>query len=112
VTPYVQVDEYTLAIAAEVQQVAHEMRRTPAQVALNWIRQRGDTLIPILGARRLSQLQDNLACLEFRLSDAQMQRLNEVSKIALGFPHELLAQDNTRQALFAGTLELIDQRRS
>jgi len=112
VTSFVQVDEHTLAIAAEVQQVAHEIGRTPAQAALNWIRQRGDNLIPILGARRLSQLQENITCLEFRLSDAQMQRLNEVSKIDLGFPYDMLASDLWRQSLFAGTYDLIDQRRS
>jgi aryl-alcohol dehydrogenase-like predicted oxidoreductase len=112
VTSFVRVDDQTLAIAAAVQQVADEMRRTPAQVALNWIRQRGNNLIPILGARRLSQLQDNMACLEFRLSDAQMQRLNAVSKIDLGFPYEMLARDDTRKSLFAGIPDLIDQRRS
>ena len=112
VSPYVRVDEHTLAIAAEVQKVAQEIGRTPAQVALNWIRQRGDNLIPILGARKLSQLQDNMACLEFRLSDAQLQRLNEVSKIDLGFPQEMLARDITRESLFGGIPELIDQRRS
>jgi aryl-alcohol dehydrogenase-like predicted oxidoreductase len=112
VMPYVRVDASTLAITSEVQKVAQELRRTPSQVALNWIRQRGDNLIPILGARRLSQLQDNLACLEFRLSDAQLQRLNAVSKIDLGFPHELLAGDLSRQSLFAGLHDLIDQRRT
>jgi aryl-alcohol dehydrogenase-like predicted oxidoreductase len=112
VTSFVRVDDQTLAIAAAVQQVADEMRRTPAQVALNWIRQRGDNLIPILGARRLSQLQDNMACLEFRLGDAQLQRLNEVSKIDLGFPHENLASDLWRQSLFAGIYDLIDERHS
>ncbi len=112
VTSFVRVDEQTLAIAAEVERVAQEMRRTPAQVALNWIRQRGDNLIPILGARKLSQLQDNLACLEFRLSDAQLQRLNAVSKIDLGFPYEMLARDDTRKGLFAGIPDLIDLRRS
>jgi aryl-alcohol dehydrogenase-like predicted oxidoreductase len=113
-TSFVRVDDYTLAIAAAVQQVADELRRTPAQVALNWIRQRGENLIPILGARRLSQLQDNLACLEFRLSDAQLQRLNEVSKIDLGFPQDMLARDaqHMRDMLFAGIPDLIDQRRS
>ena len=111
-TSYVRVDEFTLAIAAAVQKVADEILRTPAQVALNWIRQRGDTLIPILGARRLSQLRDNMACLEFRLSDAQLQRLNAVSKIDLGFPYEMLARDDTRKSLFAGVPDLIDQRRS
>lgn len=112
VTSLVRVDDRTLAIAAAVQQVADELRRTPAQVALNWIRQRGDNLIPILGARRLSQLQDNMACLEFRLSDAQLQRLNAVSKIDLGFPYEMLARDDTRKSLFAGIYDLLDQRRS
>src|SRR5258708_3676495 len=111
-TSFVRVDDYTLRVAAAVQQVADELRRTPAQVALNWIRQRVDTLIPLLGARRLSQLHDDMACLEFRLSDAQMQRLNEVSKIDLGFPHDMLARDDTRKSLFAGIPDLIDQRRS
>jgi aryl-alcohol dehydrogenase-like predicted oxidoreductase len=113
-TSFVRVDDYTLGVAAAVQQVADEMRRTPAQVALNWIRQRGDNLIPILGARRLSQLQDDLACLEFRLSDAQIQRLTAVSKIDLGFPYEMLGQNaqHTRDMLFAGIPDLIDQRRS
>jgi hypothetical protein len=41
-----------------------------------------------------------------------MQRLNEVSKIDLGFPHENLASDLWRQSLFAGIPDLIDQRRS
>ncbi len=55
-----------------------------------------------------------MACLEFRLSDAQMQRLNEVSKIDLGFPYEMLGQDaqHTRDMLFAGIPDLIDPRRS
>jgi aryl-alcohol dehydrogenase-like predicted oxidoreductase len=108
-SPYVRVDDYTLAIAAAVQRVAQEIGRTPAQVALNWIRQRGENFIPILGARKLSQLQDNMACLEFRLSDAQLERLNAVSKIDLGFPHDMLARDDTRKHLFAGILDLIDQ---
>ena len=112
VTSFVRVDEHTLAIAAEVEGVAQEIRCTPSQVALNWIRQRGDNLIPILGARTLSQLQDNLACLEFRLGDAQLQRLNAVSKIDLGFPYEMLARDDTRKGLFAGIPDLIVQRRS
>lgn len=111
-SPFVRVNEQTLAIAAAVQQVAQEIGRTPSQVALNWIRQRGENLVPILGARRLSQLQDNMAGLEFRLGDAQLQRLNEVSKIDLGFPHEILASDLWRQSLFAGIHDLIDQRRS
>ena len=115
VTPYVRVDEHTLAIAAEVQQVAHEMGRTPAQVALNWIRQCGENLIPILGARKLSQLQEDLA-----LPGVSAQRRADGAARCgeqdyLGFPYEMLGQDaqRTRDMLFAGIPEeLIDQRRS
>ena len=82
----------------------------PAQVALNWIRQqkllrqqRQSKIIPIIGARNTSQIKDNLACLEFELSNEQMQRLNEVSKIELGFPHDFLAANFIKDIIYGGT---------
>jgi aryl-alcohol dehydrogenase-like predicted oxidoreductase len=42
--------------------------RSPAQVALAWLRYREVPAIPILGARRLSQLQDNLESLTLELT--------------------------------------------
>lgn len=47
---------------------------------------------PIVGARTSQQLADNLAALEFDLDDAHMQALNEVSKVELGYPQNLLAR--------------------
>jgi aryl-alcohol dehydrogenase-like predicted oxidoreductase len=44
-----------------------------------------------LGVTSWSQVKDNLGCLEFEFSNEQLQRLNDVSKIELGFPHDLLA---------------------
>ena len=68
-----------------------------AQVALNWVRQQNiiapswkNNIIPIIGARKESQVKDNLACLEFELTSEQVKMLNEVSKIELGFPHDFL----------------------
>jgi aryl-alcohol dehydrogenase-like predicted oxidoreductase len=58
---------------------------------LNWIRQQNmlltqkNKIIPIIGSRKESQVKDNLACLEFVLSNDQMQRLNEISKNRIGF---------------------------
>ena len=84
------VNEHNLQIAAVVGELARELERTPSQVALAWVRQqqhRG-VVVPILGARNLAQLQDNLACLDFTLTQAHLDRLEAASAITLGFPHD------------------------
>ena len=106
-----------LRIAEEVVNIAQEIKRTPSQVALNWIRQSKkifrNKIIPIIGAKNLVQINDNLACMEFVLSDPQIQRLNEVSKIELGFPHDFLSTDAIRNIIYGGTYSSIyDHRRS
>jgi aryl-alcohol dehydrogenase-like predicted oxidoreductase len=87
-----RVKERDLGIAAEVVAVARELGRTPAQVALAWVRQGQGVIVPLVGARTRAQLDDNLGCLDFELSPAHKQRLDEVSRIELGFPHDFLAQ--------------------
>ncbi|HEX2970920.1 MAG TPA: aldo/keto reductase [Tepidisphaeraceae bacterium] len=106
-TQFTPLTERNLAIAEEVKAVAAEVGRSPSQVALAWVRQRYNS-IPILGARTMAQIKDNLGCLEFILGEQQMGRLNEVSKIDLGFPHEFLARDAIRQIIFGGTFDKID----
>ena len=69
---YNRADERARAVVAEVQKVAREAGRSPAQVALAWLRQRPTPVIPIVGARRLEQFKDNLACMDLRLEDAQV----------------------------------------
>ncbi len=96
------------AIIASVQEVAQETGRTTAQVALNWVRQQRGTIVPILGARKLSQLQDNLAALEWRLSPEQMNKLSEVSKIELGFPHHFYEREMVTRFVYAGFRDRID----
>jgi aryl-alcohol dehydrogenase-like predicted oxidoreductase len=81
-----------LAIAEEVVKIAEEIGRTPAQVALDWVRQGQGVIVPLVGARTREQLDDNLGCLEFSLTPEQKARLDEASAIELGFPHDFLAQ--------------------
>jgi aryl-alcohol dehydrogenase-like predicted oxidoreductase len=109
--------ERNLRIAEEVVNISGEIKRTPSQVALNWIRHSKKILrnkiIPIIGAKNLVQINDNLACMEFVLSDEYIQRLNEVSKIELGFPHNFLSTDAIRNIIYGGTYSSIyDHRRS
>jgi aryl-alcohol dehydrogenase-like predicted oxidoreductase len=102
------VDPKKLAIAEEVIKIAAEIGRTPSQVALNWVRQQPGVIIPIVGAKTLPQVQDNLACLDFKLSDEQLRHLSDISQIDLGFPHDFLAEDGVRDLVFAGTYNQID----
>jgi hypothetical protein len=59
-------------------------------VALAWVRQRDRRLIPIAGVRTLEQLEDVLGCLDLQLPAEHLAELDEVSRIELGFPYELL----------------------
>lgn len=106
--------ESDLKIAGVVLEIAEEIGRSASQVALNWLRQqdsRFGSVIPIVGARKTEQLQDNLACLEFELTPEQIARLNEVSKIELGFPHDMLAGPMVHDFALSGSLEKIDNHR-
>jgi len=87
-----QVKERDLGIAAEVVKVAGELGRTPAQVALRWVQGGEGVIVPLVGARTREQLDDNLACLDFELPPEHRQRLDEASRIELGFPHDFLRQ--------------------
>ena len=109
---FVQLSDRDLRISQEVVEVASEIGCAPSQVALNWLRQQLGGVIPIIGSRKLAQVEENLACLQYALTDEQMQRLDEVSKIDLGFPHDFLATDSVRDAVYGDTFALIDNHRS
>jgi aryl-alcohol dehydrogenase-like predicted oxidoreductase len=86
------IAERDLAIAGEVQAVAHELGATPSQVAIAWTMARSDAILPIVGARNLTQFTDNLGALDVTLPEATMARLDAVSAITLGFPHDFMAE--------------------
>jgi aryl-alcohol dehydrogenase-like predicted oxidoreductase len=85
-----QLNARTLSIAEVVKQIATEVERTPSQVALNWLLQQPGRPIPIVGARKVAHLEDNLGALEFTLDAAQVDRLNQASSFDLPFPHSFI----------------------
>jgi aryl-alcohol dehydrogenase-like predicted oxidoreductase len=101
-------EERSARIVATVKKVAEEVGRSTAQVALAWLQHRPVPVIPIIGARKLSQLEDNLASLELKLSDAQVKTLDEASQIELGFPHDFFKREMVRTFVYGGTRDLID----
>lgn len=105
---YNREDERARRVVSEVQAVARDVGRSPAQVALAWLRQRPVPIIPIVGARRLEQFRDNLACLDLQLNTSQVERLNTASQIELGFPHDFYGRDLVKRLVYGGLRDRID----
>jgi len=106
-----RLTDQNLTIADEVVKIAGEIGCRPAQVAINWTRQQPGLIIPIIGVRTEAQLKENLACLEHPLSEEHLKRLDEISKIEPGFPHDFISRDYIRNLIYAGTYDLIDNHR-
>jgi len=93
-------------IAAVVKSVAAETGRSMAQVALAWLRHEDPDIVPIIGARSVSQLEDNLASMDLDLNQEQLERLNAASRVERGFPGDLLSR--AAAAVYGNTQEKID----
>jgi aryl-alcohol dehydrogenase-like predicted oxidoreductase len=96
------------AIAEAVIEIAKEMEVSPSQLAINWTRQHKDlTIIPLIGARTAAQLEDSLGVIDFTISKKMMEKLDKVSAIDLGFPHEFLSSDAVRDVVYGGVYDKI-----
>lgn len=61
--------------------VAMQMKKPPAQVALNWAATQPGVTSTIIGATRLAQLDDNLVAIDFEIPAALRKQLDEASAI-------------------------------
>jgi aryl-alcohol dehydrogenase-like predicted oxidoreductase len=104
-------EERNLAIARAVDAVADELGCTSSQVAVAWVRQQPGVIIPIVGARTVDQLQDNLGALDVTLDATHLARLDGSSAIEPGFPYDFLNSDPIRNIVYGGTYDRIDHHR-
>ncbi|MDE2796151.1 MAG: aldo/keto reductase, partial [Gemmatimonadota bacterium] len=67
-------------------------------------------VIPMIGARKVSQIEDSLQYLSLTLPDEDMQALNEASAPVLPWTYHLLHSDEIRirQLAAGGMLDAID----
>ncbi len=106
-----RTSDRNLAIADVASDIAFEREVTPAQIALAWVRQQPGVMIPIVGARKQSQIKDSLDSVNVTLSEKDLNRLDEVSKVDLGFPHEFLRSEQVHDLLYGGMYDRIDPHR-
>jgi aryl-alcohol dehydrogenase-like predicted oxidoreductase len=90
---FIPEEQRTTRVVSAVKIVSEQLGRSMAQVALAWLRYRPVPVIPIIGARKLSQLQDNLASFDVELSQEQLKSLDEASRVDLGFPYSIYSKE-------------------
>jgi aryl-alcohol dehydrogenase-like predicted oxidoreductase len=95
-------EQGTARIISAVKSVSEQVGRSMAQVALAWLRHQTVPVIPIIGARKVSQLQDNLASLDLELSAEQLKSLDGASRIDLEFPQNIYEKEMVRAIRYGG----------
>ncbi|TJZ50079.1 aldo/keto reductase [Streptomyces piniterrae] len=107
-----QADDREDAVISAVLEIAEQGGWSPAQVALAWLRGRPGNIVPITAATKESQLADNLASVEITLDADAVTRLDEVSAVPLGFPHDFLADSGVQDNVYGDRRQDIEDRRS
>lgn len=98
-----------LEIAALAGRIAAETGTTASQVAVAWVMSSPGVVIPIIGARSVAQVEDNLGAVDLTLAPAQIESLDLATAIDLGFPHEFLQQDYVRDLISGGTYATLER---
>jgi aryl-alcohol dehydrogenase-like predicted oxidoreductase len=88
-----RTSEAALEIARTVDAVADELGVSSAQVATAWVMAKRYGNIPIVGARKVSQIEDTLQAAYVELSDEQMKRLDDASAVEPAFPQKFLKSE-------------------
>jgi len=75
-----------------VADIAKENGKTSAQIALSWVLSQPAITTPVIGARTVEQLEENLGCLGWNLTPDQLVRLDKVSSPGLPYPYDFIKQ--------------------
>lgn len=99
----VRLGERATAITKKVVEVADRLGVSASQLAINWTRQhKNQSVIPIVGATKVSHVEDVLGCLSFEIPVEMMTELNEVSKVDMPFPHKFFNEPGVLDVLYGG----------
>jgi aryl-alcohol dehydrogenase-like predicted oxidoreductase len=78
--------EKTYDIIEAMQEIAKEKQATVAQIALAWLLHQPSVTSVIIGAKKESQLKDNLASIDVKLEAADLEELDKVSALSPEYP--------------------------
>lgn len=84
------LNERTFALLDALAKIANEVNASVSQVALRWVLDQPGVTSIIIGARRMSQLKDNLGACDVALSAEHRTRLDALTSVERPFPWEFL----------------------
>lgn len=103
-------NERATTITEVVVAIADELGVSAGNVALKWTAEQGFSCIPIVGATKVSQLEDNLKTVDVQLTKEHLQKLDEVSAIQLGFPGDFFREEAVKVNSFGGFYDQVEKR--
>ncbi len=80
-------DEVVYRVVDVLDEIARETGKTVPQLAINWLLSRPTVSSVIIGARNEAQLKDNLGAVGWKLTAAQIARLDAASAVPLPYPY-------------------------
>ena len=98
------LNPHSLKVAQGLQKVADRLDAAPATVALAWLLHRPAPVIPIVGASKLKQLEQNLSCVELALDAGTLAELDALSPPPPTFPESLLEMPPLRTMIHGSAL--------
>jgi aryl-alcohol dehydrogenase-like predicted oxidoreductase len=108
----IRLGDRATSITKKVVEVAERIGVTPSQLAINWSRQhKNQSVIPIVGATKVSQVEDVLGCLKFEIPVNAMSELNEISKVEPPFPQKFFNEPGVLDVLYGGMKDLMKDSR-
>lgn len=96
--PEQRASERTWHIVDTLSVVARRSGKTPAQVALAYLLEKSELVVPIFGARNLGQLEENLGAADWRLADDDRRALDEASELTLPYPYRFIERYSRSRA--------------
>ncbi|MGF7024878.1 MULTISPECIES: aldo/keto reductase [Sphingobacterium] len=81
-------DEKTKLIIDELVLIAKKYEATPGEIAFAW--NLSKEAFPLLGARNINQFEQIISAIEINLTADELTKLDALSSISLGYPHDLL----------------------
>lgn len=72
--------------------IGHKHKVTVAQVALAWVLAQPGVTSVIIGAKNVAQLDDNISSVNLKLSNEELNQLNQVSEITAEYPAWMVAR--------------------
>jgi len=105
-----RLNENSQRITKEVIAIAEKLGVDAAHVALKWTMQQPLSVIPIVGATKLEQLEQNLQAIDVVIPEEDIRHLNEISAIDLGFPMKFFKEEAVLMNTYGGFYDKIEKR--